>query len=55
LGKLKYSIPKSAIGFFICLIVTILLNLIIIVPREIEEQFSNAIKTKNKLIIPGIQ
>ena len=47
--------PKSTIGFLICLVLTILLNLILTVPEKIEHHLSKAIKTKNILIIPGMQ
>jgi len=47
--------PKSAVGFLIGLFLTIGLNLILIVPEKYEKHFQKAIKTKNKLIIPGMQ
>jgi len=47
--------PKSTFGFLICLVLTILLNLILIIPEHTEQFLSKAIKTKNNLIIPGMQ
>jgi len=37
------------------MILTSILELIIYVPKEIEEKFMKALKTRNTLIIPGMQ
>ena len=49
------DIPKSLYSYLICLCMTYLLSFIIWKPNHLEELLMKAIKTKNTLIIPGIQ
>ncbi len=53
--ELEISINKSCLSFLITVFINTLIDLILIVPDKIEEKFMRAIRTKNRLIVAGMQ